>query len=186
MQRAQRNGFPWAMYKSGFGGCQDNDTCRTLNASAYQDILDNSSFQLCGNSLELFLFQHDCAPVHKAKSLKTWMTVWCGWTLLSCRECSPDELERRLRARPSHPTSMCDLTNGLREEFSKFPKTLVDSLLGRVDAIIAAKGVLTSYSTLDLEWDGTSVQMRVKVGEGILLDKCVRVCACSYVIIAVM
>lgn len=28
MQRALWNGFPWALYKSGFGGCQENDPCR--------------------------------------------------------------------------------------------------------------------------------------------------------------
>ena len=39
-----------------------------------------------------------------------------------------DELERRLRARPSHPTSVCDLTNARR-----------------VEAVIAAKGGPTSY-----------------------------------------
>ena len=32
-----------------------------------------------------------------------------------------DELERRLRARPSCPTSVCDLTNALLEEWSKIP-----------------------------------------------------------------
>ena len=31
------------------------------------------------------------------------------------------ELEWRLRARPSHPISVCDLTNALLEEWSKIP-----------------------------------------------------------------
>uniref|UniRef100_A0A674MVM2 Tc1-like transposase DDE domain-containing protein n=1 Tax=Takifugu rubripes TaxID=31033 RepID=A0A674MVM2_TAKRU len=54
-----------------------------------------------------------------------------------------DELERRLIARPSPPTSVCDLTNALLEEWSKIPistlRNLVDSLPTRVEAVIAAK-----------------------------------------------
>ena len=46
-----------------------------------------------------------------------------------------DELEQRLRARPSCSTSVLDLTNAL----------LVESFPRRVEAIIAAKGGPTSY-----------------------------------------
>ena len=60
-----------------------------------------------------------------------------------------DELERRLRARPSHPTSVPDLTNALLEEWSNIPidtlLNLVDSLPTRVEAVIAAKGGPTQY-----------------------------------------
>ena len=49
-----------------------------------------------------------------------------------------DKLERRLTARPSHPTSVCDLTNVLLEEWSKnpinnFPEELKLLQLQRVD-----------------------------------------------------
>ncbi|KAK3506768.1 hypothetical protein QTP70_023926 [Hemibagrus guttatus] len=71
-----------------------------------------------------FLFQHDCTPVTKASSIKTWMSEF-GVEELDWPAQSPDlnpiehlwdELERRLRATPSHPTSVPDLTNALLEE----------------------------------------------------------------------
>ncbi|KAL0151306.1 hypothetical protein M9458_053497 [Cirrhinus mrigala] len=134
----------------------------TLNASAYQDILDILDNSMLPTLWEQFgagpfLFQHDCAPVHKARSIKTWMTE-SGVDELDWPTQSPDlnpiehlwdELERRLKARPSRPTSVCDLTNALLEEWSKIPiNTLlnfVDSLPRRVEAVIAAKGGPTSY-----------------------------------------
>ncbi|XP_058267614.1 uncharacterized protein arl15b isoform X2 [Hemibagrus wyckioides] len=56
-----------------------------------------------------FLFQHDCTPVTKARSIKTWMSEF-GVEELDCPAQSPDlnpiehlwdELEWRLPARPS-------------------------------------------------------------------------------------
>ncbi|KAK3548195.1 hypothetical protein QTP70_005173 [Hemibagrus guttatus] len=131
----------------------------TLNASAYQDILDNfmlpTLWEQFGN--DPFLFQHDCTPVTKARSIKTWMSEF-GVEELDCPAQSPDlnpiehlwdELERRLRARPSRPTSVPDLTNVLLEERSKIPintlLNLVESLPRRVEAVIAAKGGTTPY-----------------------------------------
>ncbi|KAK3555812.1 hypothetical protein QTP86_029059, partial [Hemibagrus guttatus] len=93
----------------------------TLNASAYQDILDKFMLPTLWEQFgdDPFLFQHDCTPVHKARSIKTWMSEF-GVEELDWPAQSPDlnpiehlwdELERRLRARPSHPTSVPDLTN---------------------------------------------------------------------------
>ena len=67
------------------------------------------------------------APVHKARSIKTWRREFgvdeLDWPEqsfdLNLIEHIWDELERRLRARPSCPTSACDLTNVLLEEWSK-------------------------------------------------------------------
>jgi len=60
-----------------------------------------------------------------------------------------DELEQRLQARPSHPTSVSDLINVLLEEWSKIPINtllkLVESLPRRVEAVIAAKSGPTSF-----------------------------------------
>lgn len=48
----------------------------TLNASAHQTLWIISCSQICGNDFVdgPFLFQHDCAPVHKARAVKTWMS----------------------------------------------------------------------------------------------------------------
>ena len=80
--------------------------------------------------------------------------VWGGGTLLDWPAQSPDlnlwdELEWRLRARPSRPTSVPDLTNVLLEEWSNIPidtlLNLADGLPRRVEAVIAAKGGPTQY-----------------------------------------
>ena len=130
-----------------------------LNASAYQDILDNAMpptwWQQFGEVP--FLFQHDCAPVHKARTIKTWLDEF-GVEELDWPAQSPDlnpiehlwdELERRLRARPSRPTSVPDLINALQNEWAPIPtetlQNLVEGLPRRVEAVIAAKGVPTPF-----------------------------------------
>lgn len=71
-----------------------------------------------------FVFLHDCSPVHKTRTMKTWFDE------LSLDERVPpahnpdlnptesiwDKLEWRLQARPSHPTSMSDLIKALQIE----------------------------------------------------------------------
>ncbi|KAK3525642.1 hypothetical protein QTP70_002551 [Hemibagrus guttatus] len=131
----------------------------TLNASAYQDILDNFMLPTLWEQFgdDPFLFQHDCTPVTKARSIKTWMSEF-GVEELDWPAQSPDlnliehlwdELERRLRARPSRPTSVPDLTNVFLVEWSKIPintlLNLVESVPRRVEAVIAAKGGTTPY-----------------------------------------
>ena len=55
-----------------------------------------------------------------------------------------DELQRRLRARPSRPTSVSDLTNNLLSEWAEIPtdtlQNLVESLPRGVEAVIAEGG----------------------------------------------
>ena len=60
-----------------------------------------------------------------------------------------DELERKLRARSSCPTSVPDLINALQNEWAPIPtetlQNLVESLPRRVEAVIAAKGEPTPH-----------------------------------------
>jgi hypothetical protein len=103
-----------------------------LNTTEYNYIPDDSVlpnlWQHFGESP--FLYQHDNAPVHKARSIQKLFVV-IGVEELDWPAQSPDlnpieqlwdELEHRLRARPNHLTSVPDLTNALVLNRSKSPQ----------------------------------------------------------------
>ncbi|KAI4881188.1 hypothetical protein NFI96_027254, partial [Prochilodus magdalenae] len=108
-----------------------------------------------------FLFQHDRTPVHRASSIKTWMSE-SGVEELDWPAQSPDlhliehlwdGLEWRLRARPSRPTSGSDLTHVLLEEWSEIPintfLTLVERLPRRDVAVMGYDRILTQFKKTD-------------------------------------
>lgn len=95
-----------------------------------------------------FLFQHDCGPVHKAKSTKTWFEKF-GVEELQWPTQSPDlnpiweKLECWGQARTSCPTSAPQHTKALLAERAQIPtdtKHFVESIFRIMEAVIAAKG----------------------------------------------
>ena len=131
----------------------------TLKSDVYKDILDNAALPTLWQQFGTgpFLFQHDNAPCHKARSIQEWfgdndveeMTWPAQSPDLNPIEALWDELERRLRTRPYRPKSATELATALQEEWIQIPtatyQNLVESLPRRVEAMIAAKGGPTPY-----------------------------------------
>jgi len=69
------------------------------------------------------------APVHKCRSIKTWLDKF-GVEQLGPHSQRPD-------LRPSHPTSVADLTNALLDEWKYISiENLVELLRGETNSIL--------------------------------------------------
>ena len=129
------------------------------NLNAYNDILDNSLLptllQQFGEGP--FLFQHDNAPMHKARSIQKWL-VEIGvenmtgmHRALTSTPSNTFEINWNTDCEPGLITQhqLPDLTNALVAEWKQVPAAmfqhLVESLPRRVEAVIAAKGGPTPY-----------------------------------------
>ncbi len=102
-----------------------------------------------------FLFQHDCSPVSKSRSIKTWLDEF-GVEDLDWPSQSPDlnpikhlwdEVEWKLRARPSCPKTVHDLTNAYWINGQKFPQKYSKILwpLKKCGSCYSCKGGQTPY-----------------------------------------
>lgn len=111
-------------------------------------------------AVQKFLFQHDCALVHKARSIKKWMTRHCcEWTWLACKESLPEHNKTPLGWIKTGTKSQALSTNisvwphqcvfGKRAKIPIWTlPNLVDSVHRRAEVVIAAKGRPASYWTL--------------------------------------
>jgi hypothetical protein len=104
-----------------------------------------------------WLYQHDSAHCHKARSVRVWF-VDNKVPEMDCPAQSPDlnpiehlwdELERRLHSKPQRATSLTVLATTLQEEWAAIPpetfRHLLESLPGRDRAVIKAEDGPTRY-----------------------------------------
>ena len=127
-----------------------------MNAVEYKEILQSELLPFKEHSAAT-VFQQDCAPVHTARIVKTWMEE-NDLPVLPWVPQSPDlnpiewlwhELEKRLRARPSLPTNLPDLWNILVDEWGKLTaadvRKIVATMPTRVREVLKVNGNATKY-----------------------------------------
>ena len=128
-----------------------------VNAASYQEILEHfmlpSAEKLYGD--EDFIFQHDLAPAHSAKTTGKWFTDH-GITVLSWPANSPDlnpienlwDIVKR-KLRDARPNTLDELKAAIEASWASIrPQQchrLIASMPRRIEAVISAKGFPTKY-----------------------------------------
>lgn len=128
-----------------------------VNAASYQEILEHfmlpSAEKLYGD--EDFIFQHDLAPAHSAKTTGKWFTDH-GITVLNWPANSPDLnpienlwdiVKRKLRV--TRPNTVDELKAAIEASWASITPQqchrLIASMPRRIEAVISAKGFPTKY-----------------------------------------
>ncbi|KAG1926969.1 hypothetical protein F2P79_024521 [Pimephales promelas] len=128
-----------------------------VNAASYQEILEHfmlpSAEKLYGD--EDFMFQHDLARAHSAKTTGKWFTDH-GITVLNWPANSPDlnpienlcDIVKR-KLRDARPNTLDELQAAIEASWaSRTPQQChrrIASMPRRTEAVISAKGFLTKY-----------------------------------------
>ncbi|KAI2652587.1 Transposable element Tcb1 transposase [Labeo rohita] len=128
-----------------------------VNAASYQEILEHfmlpSAEKLYGD--EDFIFQHDLAPAHSAKTTGKWFTDH-GITVLNWPANSPDlnpienlwDIVKR-KLRDARPNTLDELKAAIEASWASVTPQqchrLIASMPRRIEAVISAKGFPTKY-----------------------------------------
>ncbi|KAI2648680.1 Transposable element Tcb1 transposase [Labeo rohita] len=128
-----------------------------VNASSYQETWEHfmlpSAEKLYGD--EDFIFQHDLAPAHSAKTTGKWFTDH-GITVLNWPANSPDlnpienlwDIVKR-KLRDARPNTLDELKAAIEASWASITPQqchrLIASMPRRIEAVISAKGFPTKY-----------------------------------------
>ncbi|KAL0190876.1 hypothetical protein M9458_013574 [Cirrhinus mrigala] len=128
-----------------------------VNAASYQEILEHfmlpSAEKLYGD--EDFIFQHDLAPAHSAKTTGKWFTDH-GITVLNWPANSPDlnpienlwDIVKR-KLRDARPNTLDELKAAIEASWASITPQqchrLIASMPRRTEAVISGKGFPTKY-----------------------------------------
>uniref|UniRef100_A0A9J8BMH5 Tc1-like transposase DDE domain-containing protein n=1 Tax=Cyprinus carpio carpio TaxID=630221 RepID=A0A9J8BMH5_CYPCA len=128
-----------------------------VNAASYQEILEHfmlpSAEKLYGD--EDFIFQHDLAPAHSAKTTGKWFTDH-GITVPNWPANSPDlnpienlwDIVKR-KLRDARPNTLDELKAAIEASWASITPQqchrLIASMPRRIEAVISAKGFPTKY-----------------------------------------
>ncbi|KAI2666726.1 Transposable element Tcb1 transposase [Labeo rohita] len=128
-----------------------------VNAASYQEILEHFMFpsaeKLYGD--KDFIFQHDLAPAHSAKTTGKWFTDH-GITVLNWPANSPDlnpienlwDIVKR-KLRDARPNTLNELKAAIEASWASITPQqchrLIASMPRRIEAVISAKGFPTKY-----------------------------------------